>query len=62
LSAGIFSVRRRRRKGVRGYRLVVWRTYRARSGKERATTILCRDEIDPALAVLQKCGYRLAVL
>ena len=62
LSAGIFELRRRKRKSSNpAYRLVAWKTYRLRSGTERATTVLHRDEIDPALALLAKCGERLAV-
>lgn len=63
ISAGIFELRRRKRKSSNPvYHLVAWKTYRLRSGTERATTVLHRDEIDPALALLAKCGERLAVV
>ena len=62
LSAGIFAVRAKRSKDSPQYRLIAWRTYRTRTGKERATTLLYRDEIDPALALLAKCGDRLGSL
>jgi len=62
LSAGIFTTRRRRRRrpsSSQRYRIVVWRTYRDRGGRERATTLLYRDEIDPALSLISKCGDRM---
>ncbi len=61
LSAGIFELRRKRKSSSPVYRLVAWKTFRLRSGTECATTVLHRDEIDPALALLAKCGERLAV-
>ena len=61
LSAGIFEPRRKRRSSNPVYRLVAWKTYRLRSGTERATTVLHRDEIDPAIALLAKSGERLAL-
>jgi len=61
LSAGIFELRRGRKSKNRVYRLVVWRTYRLRSGTERATTQLYRDEIEPALELLAKCGERMSI-
>ena len=61
LSAGIFEMRRKRKRSNPVYRLVTWKTYRLRSGTECATTVLHRDEIDPALALLAKCGERMAV-
>lgn len=61
LSAGVFEVRRRGRKSKTPlYRVAVWRTYRLRSGTERATTQLFRDELDPALALLAKCAERMS--
>jgi hypothetical protein len=61
LSAGIFKLRPRSRwrKAADQYRLVAWRTYSDRGGRERATTFLHRDEIDPALNLLAKCGDRM---
>ena len=61
LSAGIFEMRRNRKSSSPVYRLVAWKTYRLSTGTERATTVLHRDEIDPALALLARCGERLAV-
>jgi hypothetical protein len=60
LSAGIFTKRRRRkwRQTSQRYRIVVWKTYGNGRARERATTLLYRDEIDPALALLVKCGDR----
>jgi len=57
LSAGVFQSRQRSRwrKTPPLYHIVVWRTYRDRRGQERATTLLHRDEVDPALAILSKC-------
>ena len=57
LSAGIFELRRR--KAAPLYRVVAWRTYADRQGREQATMSLHRDEIDPALRLLEQCGRRL---
>ena len=57
LSAGIFELRRR--KGAPLYRIVTWRTYADKQGHEQATMSLHRDEIDPALRLLEQCGRRL---
>ncbi len=58
LSAGIFS-KRRKRKSPAVYRIVVWRTYRdKKAGKERATTTLHADEIEPVLDLVAKLGDR----
>ena len=61
LSAGIFATRQRSRwrKIPPLYHIVVWRTYRDRRGQERATTLLHRDEVDPALSLLAKCDVRM---
>ena len=60
LSAGIFS-HRRKKKSPAIYRLVVWRTYRDKKvGKERATTTLHADEIEPVLDLVAKLGDRFA--
>jgi hypothetical protein len=61
LSAGIFEVRSYRQSKAKVYRLAVWRTYQLRSGTERATMQLHRDELDPALALLAKCGDRMSM-
>ena len=61
LSAGIFS-RRRRKKSPAVYRIVVWRTYRdKKAAKERATTTLHADEIEPVLDLVTKLGNRFAL-
>ena len=57
LSAGIFELRRRRADPL--YRVVAWRTYADRQGRERATMSLHRDEIDPVLRLLDQAGRRL---
>ncbi len=58
LSAGIFS-KRRKRKSPAVYRIVVWRTYRdKKANKERATTTLHADEIEPVLDLVAKLGDR----
>lgn len=60
LSAGIFE-KRRSRKAVPRYRIVVWRTYQDRKARqERATTTLFRDEIDPVIRLLVECAERLS--
>jgi hypothetical protein len=61
LSAGVFMRKPPlgRRKNAGLFRIVVWRTYRDPRGKERATTFLHRDEVDPALALLAKCDDRM---
>jgi hypothetical protein len=61
LSAGIFELRPHRQSKTTVYRLAVWRTYQLRSGTERATTQLHRDELDPALALLAQCGQRMSL-
>jgi hypothetical protein len=61
LSAGVFVRKRRFSRGKNSglFRIVVWRTYRDPRGKERASTFLHRDEVDPALALLAKCDDRM---
>jgi len=61
LSAGVFMRKRpsSRAKNSALFRIVVWRTYRDPRGKERASTFLHRDEVDPALALLAKCDDRM---
>ncbi len=62
LSAGIFS-KRRKRKSPAVYRIVVWRTYRdKKAGKERATTTLHADEIEPVLDLVAKLGDRFVII
>ncbi len=62
LSAGIFS-KRRKRKSPDVYRIVVWRTYRdKKAGKERATTTLHADEIEPVLDLVAKLGDRFGIV
>jgi hypothetical protein len=57
LSAGIFELRRG--KSAPLYRIVAWRTYADKQGRERATMSLHRDEIDPAIRLVEQCGRRL---
>jgi hypothetical protein len=59
LSVGVFSTRRRRGRAPQ-YRIVSWRTYTDRQKKERASTSLHRDEIDPVLRMLEECVRRLS--
>jgi hypothetical protein len=59
LSAGIFAVERRKNVPVH-YRIVAWRTYADRQGRERATMNLHRDEVDPVLRLLAECTQRLS--
>ncbi len=59
LSAGIFEMPRKNRREVPRYRVVVWRTYRdGKTKRERASTTLYRDEVDPALRLVAQCGDR----
>ena len=60
LSVGVFSTKRRRGQAPQ-YRIVSWRTYTDRAKKERATTSLHRDELDPVLRMLEECARRLSV-
>ena len=58
LSVGIFMPRRQRNKAPQ-YRVVAWRTFADRQGKERASVNLHRDELDPVLSMMQECYRRL---
>jgi len=58
LSVGLFVIRRGR-KGASLYKLVAWRTYTDKTGKEQASLSLYRDEIDPVLRLVQQCEQRL---
>lgn len=57
LCAGVFLRSRQRGKGT--YRVVVWRTYKDRSGKENASASLYRDQVDPALALVAMLEKRM---
>ena len=60
LSAGIFAMQRRKNAAIQ-YRIIAWRTYADRQGRERATMNLHRDEVDPVLRLLAECAQRLPV-
>ncbi|MFN0019477.1 MAG: hypothetical protein ACKVP0_14550 [Pirellulaceae bacterium] len=60
LSVGVFSTQRKKGQPVQ-FRVVAWRTYTDRQKKERATTSLHRDELDPVLHMLGECLRRLPV-
>jgi hypothetical protein len=58
LTAGVFE--HPRRKGAPShYRVVAWRTYADKRGREHATLSLHRDEVDPALRLLAECALKL---
>jgi hypothetical protein len=57
LCGGVFM--RSGRSRMPSYRLVIWRTYRDRTGKENASTTLFRDQIDPALALMNLLAQRM---
>ena len=59
LGVGIFEMRRKNRRASCRYRLVVWRTYRdGKTKRERASTTVFRDEIDPIVRLVAQCGDR----
>lgn len=57
LCAGVFVRSKRRRKPV--YRIVVWKTYRDKSGVEKASTILYPDQVDPSLRLVAQLSERM---
>ena len=57
LCAGVFVRSKRRRKPV--YRIVVWKTYRDKSGVEKASTMLYPDQVDPTLRLVAQLSERM---
>jgi phospholipid N-methyltransferase len=58
--ASVTAIEQNQTQSAPLYRVVVWRTYQDRKAKkERATTVLHRDELDPVLRLVAQCGERL---